>query len=154
MLNNLFKREEKKTGFEAKTNLRHEMLQAYSEFGVTTEAESKYVDGKLCDLAEAAAGLGMLTLAATTVIGAGAAAFTMAANSIENTKHKNHEKDRILDYRIEAITSGEAVETINQNCRVIKGKICRTLGDKVKGKVEAAKARLEAAKAAAGKKNK
>ena len=148
MLTNIFTKKTETTGFTPKTELRNDVLQTYAEFGVTTEAEAKFVDAKIADLAQAAAGLGMLTTAACTIIGAGAAAVTVAANSIENNKHKNAEKDKIMDYRIDAITAGKSVDEIKKGCRVAKGKSPETIADKMKEKVEAAKAKLEAAKAA------
>jgi hypothetical protein len=150
MLTNLFKREEKTTGFTPKTTFRNDVLQTYAEFGIQTESEARYVDSKIMDIAECAAGLGMLTAAASAVIGATAAAVTMTVNSINNNKHKNEEKFKIMDYRIDAITAGKTVDEINKDCRIVKGKNPETLSDKMKAAAAAAKARLEAAAAAKG----
>ena len=154
MLTNIFTKKTETTGFTPKTELRNDVLQTYAEFGVTTKEEARYVDQKFADMAQAAAGLGMLTVAATTIIGVGAAAVTMTANAIDNNKRKNNEKDKIIDYRIDAVTAGKSIDEINRDCRVIKGKKPETIADKAKAAAAAAKEKIAAAKAAAATKAK
>jgi hypothetical protein len=152
MLTNLFNKKAEPTGYEPKTEIRSTMLQTYAEFGVTSESEAKYMDQKVADLAECAAGLGLLTAAATAVIGAGAAAVTMTVNAIDNNKHRISEKDKIIDYRIDAVTTGKSIDEINRSCRVIKGKPAESISDKMKAAAAAAKEKIAAAKAAAAAK--